>query len=110
LVTTESFWVGRIAREDDMRLQTVVRMNGSVDGTKHAGLTGLLNRFGSGRFARTPLRALPSNDGDPYLLILLADQELDAGRKDQAGSLIEAVYQAFDQRTDAQVYRIHPMD
>jgi hypothetical protein len=34
---------------------------------------------------------------DAYLLVLLADQELKAGRGDQARHLVEAAYAAFDE-------------
>jgi hypothetical protein len=33
----------------------------------------------------------------PYLLVLLADQEIDAKRQEEAQSLIEAAYAAYDQ-------------
>jgi hypothetical protein len=41
----------------------------------------------------------PSRDSDPYLLVLLADQEFQADRPEQAESLIEAAYAAYDQWT-----------
>jgi hypothetical protein len=37
------------------------------------------------------------HDADPYLFVLLADQELEAQRPDQAESLIEAAYAVYDQ-------------
>ena len=36
-------------------------------------------------------------DADPYLWILLADQEIRADRPEQAKALIEAAYSAYDQ-------------
>jgi hypothetical protein len=39
----------------------------------------------------------PSWDSDPYLLVLLADQEFVANRPEQAESLIEAAYASYDQ-------------
>jgi hypothetical protein len=33
---------------------------------------------------------------DAYLLVLLADQELTAGRNDEAAALLDAAYDAFD--------------
>jgi hypothetical protein len=36
-------------------------------------------------------------DADPYLFVLLADQELGERRPEQAESLIEAAYAAYDQ-------------
>jgi hypothetical protein len=39
-----------------------------------------------------PVRAL-----DPYLLLLLADQEIAAQRPEQADCLIDAAYAAYDQ-------------
>jgi hypothetical protein len=35
-------------------------------------------------------------DHDAYLLVLLADQELSAGRNDEAVALLDAAYDAFD--------------
>jgi hypothetical protein len=37
------------------------------------------------------------HDADPYLFVLLADQELGERRPEQAESLIEAAYSAYDQ-------------
>ncbi len=36
-------------------------------------------------------------DPDPYLLVLLAEQEIEADRPEQAASLIDAAYAAYDQ-------------
>ncbi len=36
---------------------------------------------------------------EPYLLVLLADQEIEADREEKAMSLIEAAYAAYDQCT-----------
>jgi len=41
--------------------------------------------------------ATSASEPDPYLLVLLADQELDSNRSADAVSLIEAAYRAFDQ-------------
>jgi hypothetical protein len=38
-------------------------------------------------------------DDDAYLLVLLADQELTAGRSDEAAALLDAAYDAFDRCT-----------
>jgi hypothetical protein len=43
---------------------------------------------------RTPRHA----DPDAYTLVLLADQELTAGRDDQAETLLNAAYAAFDRQ------------
>jgi hypothetical protein len=44
-------------------------------------------------------QALPTRSAEPapYLLVLLADQEIDAKRQEEAQSLIEAAYAAYDQ-------------
>jgi hypothetical protein len=44
-----------------------------------------------------PLPAAQPRDVDPYLFVLLADQELGEQRPEQANSLIEAAYIAYDQ-------------
>jgi hypothetical protein len=43
------------------------------------------------------LPAAQPRDADPYLFVLLADQELEDQRPEQAYSLIEAAYAAYDQ-------------
>jgi hypothetical protein len=40
----------------------------------------------------------PFVDPDPHMMILLADQEIEDGRLDQAESLIDAAFAACDQR------------
>jgi hypothetical protein len=54
-----------------------------------------LTRFARG-VARTTRRANP----DGYALVLLADQELTAGRDNQAKTLLDAAYTAFDRQAD----------
>ena len=57
--------------------------------------------------ARTPVRRTElasvtppaAAEPDPYLLVLLADQEIEADRQANAESLIEAAYAAYDQST-----------
>lgn len=46
-----------------------------------------------------PIVAANSNfNVDAYLLVLLADQELSDGRSEQAETLLDAAYAAFDQK------------
>jgi hypothetical protein len=59
---------------------------------KHLGLT---------RFAWGTVETGRS-DHDAYLLVLLADQELTAGRDAEARCLLDAAYAAFDRRTGDQ--------
>jgi hypothetical protein len=40
-------------------------------------------------------------DQDAYLLVLLADQAVTAGRNEQALSLLDAAYAAFDRQIEA---------
>lgn len=62
------------------------------------GLPDVFRRFGLARFARAVVNASPASHPDAYLLVLLADQELTAGRDQQAQVLVDAAYAAFDQR------------
>jgi hypothetical protein len=56
-------------------------------------------RFGLARFGRAPLKpARQDPDADAYLLVLLADQELAAGRDEQAQFLVDAAYASFDRQ------------
>ena len=63
----------------------------------------ILKRFGRSRLARTTAEGNVGSAEDAYLLVLLAEQELAAGREDQACSLIEAAYNAFDRRIQDQL-------
>lgn len=83
-----------------MRSQAVVYLNGKAPVTKHATLTGLLKRLGSGRLAQVLFKPNPVTEEDPYLLVLLASQAFDEGREEQATCLIDAAYEAFDQRAN----------
>lgn len=58
----------------------------------------VFKRFGLMRFVRETAKVGTPVDLDAHLLVLLADQELTAGRDDQAQSLLEAAYAAFDQQ------------
>lgn len=60
------------------------------------------NRFGATRFARRLAKNSRKPDHDAYLLVLLADQEMIAGRDAEARSLVDAAYAAFDRRTNGQ--------
>jgi hypothetical protein len=57
----------------------------------------VFKRLGFSRSAHTPVRAVRQPRYDGYLLVLLADQELEAGRGDQARSLLDAAYAGFDE-------------
>jgi hypothetical protein len=57
-----------------------------------------IKRFGLARFTWGGNNAPSQSDRDAYLLVLLADQELAAGRHAEARSLLDAAYDAFDQR------------
>lgn len=72
----------------------------SVQAEKSAswGLPFNMKRFGLERFTPGGDKAPSKSDRDAYLLVLLADQELAAGREAEARSLLDAAYDAFDQR------------
>jgi hypothetical protein len=50
------------------------------------------------RFARGGTASVPHVHPDAYTLVLLADQELTAGRDNQAETLLNAAYSAFDRQ------------
>ena len=75
--------------------------------TEVRSITGLIKCLGSGKFKRAFLKTPHKADTDPYLLVLLADQELDDGREEQARYLIEAAYEFFDKRTQARIYKLN---
>jgi hypothetical protein len=91
------------------RPQVVMHLNKDGVKTKHASLTRLVKRLGSARFAQVFFKAPPTKKNDPYLLLLLAEQELDEGREEQARYLIEAAYEAFDRQKESRVYKLYPV-
>jgi hypothetical protein len=91
-----------------MRHQAVIPLREPVAETKYTVLTGFMKRFGSGRFGRALFKPPPITENDPYLLILLADQELGEGREEQARYLVEAAYEAFDQKSNICIFRMQP--
>ena len=91
-----------------MRPQAVIHLNEAIAETKYTVLTGLMKRLSSGRFARALFKAPSVTENDPYVLVLLADQELDEGREEQARYLVEAAYEAFDQKSNICVFRLNP--
>jgi hypothetical protein len=60
------------------------------------------NRFGATRVARGLAKISRKPEHDAYLLVLLADQEMIAGRDAEARSLLDAAYAAFDRGTNGQ--------
>jgi hypothetical protein len=98
-----------IGGEAITRPQVVTYLNSHPAATKLAAMTRLMKRLGSGRFAQGFLKTPPIRQSDPFILLLLADQELDGGRKEQARYLIEAAYEAYDQQKEPCVYTIYPV-
>jgi hypothetical protein len=85
----------------------VIRLVRTAPAIKDGPLAGLMKRLGRGRFA-SALAGYPLKVADdPYLLVLLADQELVDGREEQARYLIEAAYERFDHKRRAGVPRLH---
>lgn len=84
---------------------SVIRLVRPDPATKDSPVTGLLKRISSGQYARTLLKQQLEADTDPYLLLLLADQELVNGRDEQARYLVEAAYEVFDQKAEASSYK-----
>jgi hypothetical protein len=62
-------------------------------------LPNVFKRLGLIRTVREQEKPASRASKDAYLLVLLADQELQAGRGDQARHLVEAAYAAFDEAT-----------
>jgi hypothetical protein len=75
-----------------------MHMNNPAKNAKHTALTGIMKRLAYGRLTRALFKLPPAADSDPYLLVLLADQEIGDGRVDQAHHLIDAAYAAFDRK------------
>jgi hypothetical protein len=71
-------------------------------------LTDAFRRFGLTRFLRRTGKSGTQVDLDAYLLVLLADQELTAGRDEQAQALVDAAYAAFDGKAYDQPSHLEP--
>lgn len=56
-----------------------------------------LKSFDLKQFTRSLFTDRVKSDPDPYLLLLLAQQDLGEGREEQAMCLVEAAFSAFDQ-------------
>jgi len=76
----------------------------SVRGGKLASWA-VFRRFGLTRFIRGSVKTNTHLDLDGYLLVLLADQELTAGRDQQAQALLDAAYATFDRHAHTQPER-----
>jgi hypothetical protein len=90
-----------------MITQPVIQLFGPASAIKDTPFSGLMKRFGAGRFARTPAKPSPEVNADPHLLLLLADQELVEGREEQARYLVEAAYECYDRKTTTNIYRLY---
>jgi hypothetical protein len=60
------------------------------------------NSFAATRFARGLAKTSQKPDHDAYLLVLLADQEMIAGRDAEARCLLDAAYAVFDRNINGQ--------
>jgi hypothetical protein len=94
--------------EADMVPQSVIYLFSAVPSKSDCRFTHLVKRFGSERIPRALGNAPPIPETDPYLLLLLADQEMTEGREEQARYLVESAYDAFDRKAEANVYTLHP--
>jgi hypothetical protein len=88
------------------RRKDVTYLNSYAEETKYTVLQRLMSRLGSGRFAPEVSETPAIRKHDPFMLVLLADQELAEGREEQASSLIEAAYDAYDHQREPHRLRI----
>jgi hypothetical protein len=90
-----------------MMRQPLIELFGSTESAKGRPIKGLTKRVGTKQMARSFARAAPETPTDPYLLLLLADQEMVDGREEQARYLIEAAYEFFDRKARVNVRTLH---
>jgi hypothetical protein len=98
-----------LRREAVTPFQVVSYKNSHLAPAKHADLKKLMQRLTSAAFAQGVLKGLPIRKSDPYILLLLAEQELEDGREEQAIYLVEAAYEGYDQRNESCVYGLRPV-
>jgi hypothetical protein len=84
-----------------MAQHPVIRLVSPTPTNKDRPLVDLLKRLGPGRLARSVLNTPAKLDTDPYILLLLADQEFADGREVQARHLVDAAYEFFDRKAKA---------
>lgn len=90
-----------------MVLKPVIRLVGASHAPKKGPFTELMKRLGGNRLARRDTKAAQKAEADPYLLVLLADQELGDGRKEQARYLVDAAYDFFDRKAEGRVLKMN---
>jgi hypothetical protein len=89
--------------------QQIVYLVSPNPGIKDTPFAGLIKCRGTGKAVRSRLRT-PKPDIDAHLLLVLADQELTEGREEQARYLVEAAYEAFDRKAEAEVHILRRCD
>ncbi len=90
-----------------MATENLVHLVDAAPGKQPRALAKLIERVSHSPIRRALSKMLVTTPSDPYLLILLADQELMDGREQQAACLVEAAYEAFDRETGARVFPLH---
>jgi hypothetical protein len=85
----------------------VIHLVHSVPSARDGTFAGLMRRLGARRLARAMPGPAPETAADPYLLLMLADQELVDGREEQARYLVEAAYELYDQKATPGTCRLH---
>jgi hypothetical protein len=78
-------------------------------GSEQSNSWAVYRRFGLTRFDRGSVGTGTRPELDGYLLVLLADQEFAAGRDQQAQTLLDAAYAAYDHQNYVELDRAtHP--
>jgi hypothetical protein len=103
-ISTETISADTISAE-----QQIVYLVSPNPGIKDTPFAGLIKCRGTGKAVRSRLRT-PKPDIDAHLLLVLADQELTEGREEQARYLVEAAYEAFDRKAEAEVHILRRCD
>jgi hypothetical protein len=95
------FWLPADHGEAAMDRHSVIRLVSPAPTSKDRPFFDLLKRLGPGQLARAVLKTPTRLETDPYILLLLADQELADGREAQARYLVDAAYEFFDRKAKA---------
>jgi hypothetical protein len=90
-----------------MIMQTVIQLFGPDSANEEKRLPRLMKRRGPGRFDQSLATPPEKASTSPYLLLLLANQELAEGREDQARCLVEAAYELFDQKAEGGAFKLY---
>ena len=90
-----------------MIMQTVIHLFGPDSAIEEKHLPRLMRRRDPSRLNQSLPTPPTEASTNPYLLLLVANQELAEGREDQAKCLVEAAYELFDRKAEVVAFKLY---